>query len=93
MVTCGAKGARAWGDVLAVTFARSDGVGGDATERALSDPITLDLVLHEGGWFASFLAERGPLLPEDEALLATSWLLTDRSIYEVVSTRPGRGLI
>ncbi len=87
------QGARAWGDVLAVTFARSDGVGGDTTERALSDPITLDLVLHEGGWFASFLAERGPLLPEDEALLATSWLLTDRSIYEVVSTRPGRGLM
>jgi len=63
-----------------------------AFERALSDPITADLVLTEGGWFRRFLTDRGPLLPDDEALLATSWALVDRSVYEVLSVRSGVGL-
>lgn len=53
------------------------------------DPIVLDLVLTEGGWFEEFLADRGPLLPEDEALLAASWLTVDRSVHEVVEVHRG----
>jgi hypothetical protein len=63
-----------------------------AFERAFADPLLMDVVLHEGGWFERFLAERGALLPDDEALLATAWTLVDRTLYEVVDTSPGRGM-
>jgi SEC-C motif len=80
-------------DIVAVASARA---GGDTSEqalgKALSDPLTLDLVLNEGGWFERFLEDRGPLLPDDEALLAASWLLVDRTIYELLSVRPGTGM-
>lgn len=52
----------------------------------------LDVVLHEGGWFEQFLADRGPLLPADEALLAASWMLVERTVYEVVAVEPGKGV-
>lgn len=55
---------------------------------ALADPLTLDVVLHEGGWFGKFLAERGPLLPADEAELAAAWTEVDRAVHEVVEVRP-----
>lgn len=61
-------------------------------ESALSDPLVMDLVLTEGGWFEEFVADRGPLLPEDEALLAESWLLVDRTVYEVVEIQSGKGI-
>ncbi|MDZ7731818.1 MAG: SEC-C domain-containing protein [Acidimicrobiia bacterium] len=64
----------------------------DSLVEVFADPLTLDLVLTEGGWFERFLAERGALLPDDEALLAQSWTLVDRTVYEVVETRPGEGL-
>lgn len=64
----------------------------DALYDALDDPLVIDVVLHEGGWFERFLAERGALLPEDEALLARAWTLVDRTIYEVVEVRPGAGV-
>ncbi|HUG83693.1 MAG TPA: SEC-C domain-containing protein [Euzebya sp.] len=64
----------------------------DRWEGALADPLVMDLVLTEGGWFARFLQDRGPLLPDDEALLAASWLTVDRTVYEVEGTRPGEGL-
>jgi hypothetical protein len=80
-------------DILVVAVARA---GGDTSEeaigQALSDPLTLDLVLNEGGWFERFLEDRGPLLPGDEALLAASWALVDRTIYELLSVRPGAGV-
>lgn len=63
----------------------------DDLDEALDNPLTLDVVLHEGGWFERFLAERGPLLPADEALLAASWVLVERTVYEVVEVRPGTG--
>jgi hypothetical protein len=80
-------------DILDIAVARADGdasTGG--IKRALSDPLTLDLVLHEGGWFERFLEDRGPLLPRDEALLASSWALVDRTIFELLSVRPGEGV-
>ncbi|HET6873686.1 MAG TPA: SEC-C metal-binding domain-containing protein [Acidimicrobiales bacterium] len=80
-------------DVIDVALARSGEDGDrDAFERAMSDPLVFDLVLHEGGWFARFLADRGPLLPDDEAILAASWVLSDRSVFEVVDVEPGKGL-
>ena len=68
-------------------------VGDDGDiEQALDDPLVMDLVLTEGGWFERFLADRGHLLPDDESLLAASWLTVDRSVHELVAVRPGAGL-
>ncbi len=61
-------------------------------DRALADPITVDVTLHEEGWFARFLAERGPLLPPDEARLGESWLPVERTVFSVLAVRPGEGL-
>ncbi|WP_300007740.1 SEC-C domain-containing protein [Pseudonocardia sp.] len=66
------------------------GAGGDL-EQAITDPLTVDVVLHEQGWFARFLRDRGPLLPDDEALLGASWTAVDRTVYEVLAVRPGEG--
>lgn len=63
-----------------------------SVREAFQDPLTLDVVLHEGGWFDRFLDERGPLLPNDEALLLHAWTLVERTVYEVVQTRPGVGV-
>ncbi|MGH3900112.1 MAG: SEC-C domain-containing protein [Pseudonocardiaceae bacterium] len=69
-----------------------DPSGEDALYDALDDPLVIDVVLHEGGWFDRFLTERGALLPADEALLARTWTLVDRTVYEVVEVRPGAGV-
>lgn len=59
---------------------------------AVFDPrLAVDMVLREGGWFARFLADRGPLLPADEAALAASWEAVGRSVYEVEGIRFGEG--
>ena len=77
-----------------MTLARCRAVGPDDDPllEALADPIVIDAALTEGGWFARFVADRTPLLPEDEALLASSWPLVPRSVYEVVEVGPGEGL-
>ena len=59
---------------------------------ALDHPLLYDVTLTEHGWFARFLQERGPLLPEDEASLAAAWLLVARSVYEVEAITPGVGV-
>lgn len=65
----------------------------DALDRALyDDPFAADVVLFEGGAFEEFLRLRGHLLPDDERLLAQQWLLTDRSVHEVLDVRPGAGM-
>ncbi len=64
----------------------------DGLERAVSDDLTLDVVLFEGGAFADFLALRGRLLPADEALLAAEWLAVERSVHDVVGVRPGESI-
>jgi len=68
----------------------------DPTDRAsvaeaFEDPIVIDAALTEGGWFERFLADRGPLLPEDESLLAATWLLVDRTVYEIDEVRRDEG--
>ena len=81
-------------DALAVAFARTvDLIDPSAVVESFRDPLVLDLVLTEGGWFDEFLTERGPLLPDDEALLAASWLLVERSVHELVEAAPGAHLV
>jgi SEC-C motif len=70
-------------DLHAATLAGDD--GGDPGEE--DDPLVADTALDEGGWFAAFLADRGPLLPADERELAASWLPVRRSVFEVVDAR------
>ena len=65
----------------------------DDLRSMIGDPIVIDAALTELGWFERFLRDRGPLLSDDEALLATTWLLVDRTVYEVEATRPGDGLV
>ena len=60
--------------------------------KALEDPLLMDLVLTERAWFEDFVDARGILLPEDELLLAQSWTLVDRTVYEVEKVRPRIGL-
>jgi hypothetical protein len=64
----------------------------ESVTRALEDPLLMDLVLTERGWFEDFVDARGSLLPEDELLLAQSWTLVDRTVYEVEKVRPRIGL-
>jgi hypothetical protein len=73
-----------YADVLA-------GLDEDVLEVA-SDPLLLDVVLHEGGWFGRFLADRGELLPADERGLAQQWLGCERSVYEVTGIAYGKGV-
>ncbi len=58
----------------------------------MDDPIVLDTVLTEGGWFERFLADRGPLLPEDEAALAATWVPVRRTVFQVTAVRPAERL-
>ena len=66
--------------------------GTDGLDRALAEGLIIDVALWEGGVFAEYLERRGALLPPDELQLAQEWLLTRRSVYEVVSAIPGSSL-
>jgi len=80
-------------DVMAYAEARALDLDDEGSmAAAMADPLVLDAVLHEGGWFDRFLAERGPLLPADEAPLAQTWTLVDRSVYEVLDVDAGNAV-
>lgn len=65
----------------------------DPLSQALEgDPFILDALLFEGGLFAEFVEERGPLLPPEELNLAQQWLLVERSVHEVESIASGEGV-
>ena len=64
------------------------GAGSQAALEGV-DPMVADVVLHDRGGLGQFLAVRGALLPEAERALCATWLLTRRTLYEVVSVRPG----
>ena len=84
---------RAAVDIIRVASARAGDDFSDAEAGGVfEDPLIIDLVMTEGGWWERFVAERGQLLPDDEALLATSWLLVQRTVYEVLRTSPGAGM-
>ena len=87
------RGGAAPDDVYELAVTRADGDDSDeALDGAFSDPMVLDVALHEGGWFDRFIEERGALLPDDEAMLAQAWTLVDRTLYEVVGTDPGTSM-
>lgn len=74
------------------TLLASDPTDEQDLAEALVDPLTMDLLLTEGGWFEEFLEQRAPLLPEDEVLLARSWTMVARTVYRVEEIRPGQGV-
>jgi hypothetical protein len=57
-----------------------------------ADPLIADAVLAEDGRFDEWLAERGALLPSDEAMLAAQWAMIDRSVFEVTGVRLDEGM-
>ena len=63
----------------------------DEDPPEFDDPLIVDAVLFEGGAFEDFLTTRGPLLPDDERLLAEQWVLVDRSVFDVEQVRSGQG--
>lgn len=65
----------------------------DALLDAIGDDLVMDVALFEGGIFEAFVERRGNLLPPDEMLLAQQWLLAERSVHEVIESRPGEGMI
>jgi len=80
-------------DLLHHAHLLAGGVHDDAkTEEAFSDPLVADVVLHERGWFERFLRERGPLLPNDEMVLATAWMAVPRTVFEVAAVAPGESV-
>ncbi|MGH8902339.1 MAG: hypothetical protein ACRDYA_11820 [Egibacteraceae bacterium] len=56
---------------------------------ALTDPLTQDLGLFEGGLLEEFLDVRGVLLPADELELGRSWVEVRRGLYEVLGVDAG----
>src|SRR5699024_6678412 len=55
----------------------------DAHDALCGSQLVVDLALHDDGGFEEFLATRGELLPDDEAILAAEWALVDRVVVEV----------
>lgn len=87
------RGGAATETVFALASARAlDPEDYSSLAEAFEDPIVIDLALTEGGWFERFLDERGALLPEDELLLARSWTLVERSVFDVLDVQPGQGM-
>lgn len=58
-------------------------------QDALADPVVTNLALFEAGLLATYLHQRGPLMPPDERALVQSWLTRPLELWEVQSTRPG----
>ncbi len=56
----------------------------------LDDTFLLDIALFEGRLWSGFLDDWGPMLPEDEQLLAAEWALSERNLFvAVMSTTDG----
>ena len=78
--------ARSRPDVMDTVGELADDIAGpddEASYALASSPFVIDLVLHEDGVLEQFLASRNAQLPDDEALTAAQWALTDRSVFEV----------
>jgi hypothetical protein len=61
----------------------------ESIREAVEDPIVVDAVLTEGGWFERFLETMRDVLPSDEAMLVAAWQLVDRTVFEVVAVDAG----
>ncbi|MET0663868.1 MAG: SEC-C metal-binding domain-containing protein [Ilumatobacteraceae bacterium] len=78
--------ARSRPHVMDTVGALADDIAGpddQASDALAGSPFVIDLALHEDGLFEEFLAVRNAQLPDDEALTAAQWALTDRSVFEV----------
>jgi hypothetical protein len=88
------RGGVALEQVYQLAVVRADGDDSEeAVGRAFADPMVMDVALHEEGWFDRFIEERGALLPDDEAILVRAWTFVDRTLYEVVETKPGNSVM
>jgi hypothetical protein len=62
----------------------------DVDELDASEVV--DAALAHDDWLTRFVADRGPLLPADEADLAVQWAAARPSVYEVEGIRSGQGV-
>jgi hypothetical protein len=72
---------------VAQTIEEASGRSAGFLLHLVDSELTADLVLCEAGVFEDFVRERHELLPDDEALLAASWQLVERSLFEVEGLR------
>ena len=63
-----------------------------AVDDAIGMSVLDSYLLLEGGLLQRFLDRLGPLLPDDERQLATSWLTERHKVWEVCRTNPGWSL-
>ena len=75
----------AW--VMADAMGRPDQIE-NIVDELLETLFVTDPVLHEEGLEQRFLEGRSETLPGDEVLLAQSWMLVDRSVFEIESAGP-----
>jgi hypothetical protein len=75
---------------IASTVRRASGRDAFFLVDLLDSELVADLALCEAGVFDDFLAERHAMLPDDEALLAGSWQLVDRSLFEIERVQSDR---
>lgn len=70
---------------IAVAIAEAARADEQVLDQLYDSTLVSDIVLHEAGVFDDFLTQRGHLLPDDEAQMAATWQLVDRSVFEVVA--------
>src|SRR5579871_6248819 len=68
---------------LSSEASRASGRGAGLLLDLLDSELIADLVLCEAKAFDDFVATRHHLLPDDEALVAATWQLTERSLFAV----------
>lgn len=68
---------------LAREVSAASGRGAGFLVDLLDSELIADIALFEGGLGEAFITERDVFLPDDEALLAARWQLTERSLFEV----------
>ncbi len=77
-----------WGALLSGTDPDDEA----ALDHVQNDQTTWDFAAFEGGLLAEFVSVLGPLLPDDERVLAESWSVAPRRLMEVLEVVPMRGL-
>lgn len=84
-------------EVISIAHTMLELAGGDEDDdselrRWVDDPLGLDLANFEGGLVAQYLAERGPLLADDERDFLVLALDEPRRVWEVVDVDEGTGM-
>lgn len=68
---------------IASEAARASRRGHQFLIELIDSALVADIALCEGGVGEMFVAQRDAILPDDEALLAAHWQLSERSLFEV----------